>query len=97
MVCLVYWPCTPVNSICRAMAPATATAMPLTVRAAVPLLNWSRRMASCQATPLEPSRATTVSTTHGSSAVTPTSSSRTPPVTWYWLKSLLYRSLPTIG
>ena len=33
---------TPAKSICRAIAPATATAMPLTMRAAVPLLSWSR-------------------------------------------------------
>lgn len=88
---------TPVNSICRAMAPATATAIPLTMRAAVPLLNCSRRTASCQATPPESSRPTTVSTIQGSSAVTPTSSSRTPPTTRYPLKSPFSLPLPIIG
>ena len=71
----------PANSICRAIAPATATAMPLTMRAAVPLLSCSLRTASCQDDRARPRRATTASTTHGSSAVTPTSSRMTPPVT----------------
>lgn len=71
--------------------------MPLTMRAAVPLLNWSLRMASCQATPPEFSRLTTASTTQGSSAVMPTRSSMTPPMTRNWLKFPLVRPCPIIG
>ena len=45
----------------------------------------------------EPSRATTASTSQGSSAVMPTSSRMTPPVTMYWLNSPLVRPCPIIG
>lgn len=71
--------------------------MPFTMRAAVPLLNWSLRTASCQETEPEFSRATTASTIHGSSAVMPTRSRMTPPVTMYSLKFPFSVPLPIIG
>ncbi len=71
--------------------------MPLTIRAAEPLLNWSLRTASCQDTEPESSRTTTASTTHGSRAVTPTSSSTVPPITSHWLKLPFVLPLPVIG
>ena len=78
LVTLMKSSCMPPNIICRAIAPATATVMPLTARAAEPLLNWSRRVASCQGTGPPRSRATTASTSHGSSAVSPKSTRMEP-------------------
>ena len=43
----VYSSWTPPNSVCSAIAPATATAMPLTTRADAPPSSCSRRTASC--------------------------------------------------
>ncbi len=72
---------TPANSIWMATAPATATVTPLTVRAAVPLLSCSLRMASCQESGPPRKRFTKPSTSHGSSAVTPTRTSTAPAAT----------------
>ncbi|MFD7509243.1 hypothetical protein ACFV5N_07835 [Streptomyces sp. NPDC059853] len=73
---------TPPKSIWSAMAPATATVMPLTAREAGPLPSWSRRTASCQETG-PPRRAPTHrSTIHGRNAVAPTRTSTMPAPAW---------------
>ncbi|WP_461009367.1 hypothetical protein [Streptomyces capparidis] len=71
-------PRTPFSSDSSAIAPATATVMPATARAADSPPTWRRRVASCQDSGPPPSRRTTAPTSHGSTGTSPASTSTEP-------------------